>query len=197
MPEEIKPTKSNATLIILIVIGIIIVAGIAVFFVYRYYQAKKVDQTVEEILANPDAFKNGTTKTTTPKSTGKIDSNLVGNWDTGCLVPDPNSPWAEQHTFKIESNGNATHTRSTGDTCAGLKQDHFEEYQISIPSANQINLIAKTANEPSIYDIYAVSGNTLKFGHGFCNCSKLCSASGGSTEGDRISCLNDFLVYKK
>lgn len=141
--------------------------------------------------------KDTTGSVTTSSTSGKMDANLVGNWDTGCLIPDPDSPWAEEHTFTIDAKGKATHARKSGETCASLKQDNVNEFQISIPAPGQIDFIASNGGGGNIYDMYSVSGNTLKFGHGFCNCSTLCSKSGGSTEGDRISCLNNFLIYKK
>lgn len=143
------------------------------------------------------ANNGGGTGTSTSKTT---DSALVGNWDTGCLVPDPNSPWAERHTFTINSNGTANHKRYAGDNCGVIKEDHSDNITFTIPASGQINLTYTSgiAAGSTSYDIYKVTGDTLLFGHGFCNCSKdLASGKFGLTEATRFSELNNFLVYKK
>lgn len=185
MEEKVK--KSSAwwkyLLIILAVIAILFLIYLVLAYVSNKIDSKYGTNT-----------NTNTTSATTKTSDSKIDSALVGSWDTGCLVPDPNSPWAEEHKFVIGSDGKAVHTRLSGNSCAGLHSDGDQNYTITIPASGQINLISSAG---SIYDIYQADGNTLKFGHGFTNSTKLCSVSGGSTEGDRITCLNDFLVYKK
>lgn len=129
---------------------------------------------------------------------GTVDQNLVGNWDTGCLVPDPNSPWAERHIFTINTNGTGNHKRSSGQTCDVLADDLDDNFNFVIPSLGQINLSYTSGiiSGTTVYDIYQVSGNTLKFGHGFCNCA---SSGGkyGANESDRFVILNNFLAYKK
>lgn len=186
MEERVK--KSSAWWKYLLIILSVIVILILIYLILAYV-ANKIDSKYVTNTNTTNA-NSATTKT----SDSKIDSALVGSWDTGCLVPDPNSPWAEEHKFVIEESGKAVHTRLSGESCAGLQSDGDQNYTITIPAGGQINLVSSAG---SIYDIYQVSGSTLKFGHGFCNCTKLCSASGGATEGDRITCLNDFLVYKK
>jgi len=129
-----------------------------------------------------------------------VDPALVGNWDTGCLVPDSNSPWAERHTFTISSNGTANHKRYSGNSCAAIAEDHNDNINFTIPSSGKINLTYTSgiAAGSTSYDIYKVSGDTLRFGHGFCNCSKdLATGDYGLTEATRFSLLNEFLVYKK
>jgi len=131
-----------------------------------------------------------------------VDSALVDDWDTGCLLPDVNSPWAERHTFTISSSGTANHKRYTGESCATLSStpDHDDDMNLTIPSAGKINLTYTSgiAAGTTIYDIYQVSGDTLYFGHGFCNCTKdLASGNFGNTEATRVMSLNTFLAYKK
>ena len=131
-----------------------------------------------------------------------VDSALVASWDTGCLVPDLNSPWAERHTFTINSNGTANHKRYSGESCATLSStpDHDDNMNLTIPSTGKINLsyTSGIAAGTTVYDIYQVSGSTLYFGHGFCNCTKdLASGNFGSSEAKRVTALNTFLAYKK
>jgi len=180
---ERQTKKSSAWWKYLLIILSVIVILFLIYLVLAYV-SNKIDSK----------YGANTNNSNTTTSNSKIDSALIGTWDTGCLVPDPNSPWAEEHKFVIGSDGNAVHTRLSGDSCAGLHSDGDQNYTITIPASGQINLVSSAG---SIYDIYQVDGNTLKFGHGFTNSTKLCSVSGGSTEGDRITCLNDFLVYKK
>ena len=170
-----EPKKSSAWWKYLLIILSVIVILFLIYLILAY--------VVNKIDSKYGANTN-TTNQTTKTSDSKIDSALVGSWDTGCLVPDPGSPWAEKHKFVIESNGKAVHTRSSGESCAGLHSDGDQNYTITIPASGQINL---TSSDGSIYDIYQVSGDTLKFGHGFSNSTKLCSVSGGATEGDRIT----------
>ena len=183
MAEEVK--KSSVWWKYLLIIMSVVIIVILVYLILAYV-ANKIDSKY--------STNTNTTSETTKTSNSKIDSALVASWDTGCLVPDPNSPWAEEHKFVIGSDGKAVHTRSSGESCASLHSDGDQNYTITIPASGQINL---TSSAGSIYDIYQISGSNLKFGHGFCNCTTLCSVSGGATEGDRITCLNDYLVYKK
>ncbi|MBI3980974.1 lipocalin family protein [Candidatus Microgenomates bacterium] len=128
------------------------------------------------------------------KPSGKIDSNLVANWDTGCLIPDRHSAWAERHTFSFKSDGTTNHKRYSGSSCDNLAVDHDDQMTWEIVGNGKINLYYSTGGK--IYDIYELSNNTLKFGHGFCNCSDMGGAY-GVDEGDRFVKLNDFLLYKK
>lgn len=194
MAEENKGTnepKKGSGKSCLVVAGIILLTLAIIFGLYF---------GLAYILRKVNNQETGTTTTTeTTKSSGKIDQNLVGEWDTGCLVPDPNSPWAEQHHFSIKSDGTAIHTRKSGETCAGLNLDNTDAAKMTVPAAGEINIAftSGVAAGTTIYDIYQVSGNTLLFGHGFCNCTDAGSASGGATAGDRFNRLNTFLSYKK
>jgi len=187
MPIE-NQGGSKTTWIIAVVVGVVLVILAAAFFTWRYFQGKGVEETANQVM-------DGTINSSTTKSSsGKIDQNLVGTWDTGCLVPDPNSPWAEEHKFVISANGKAVHTRSSGESCAGLRSDGDQNYTITIPTKDQINL---SSSEGTIYDIYSVAGNDLYFGHGFCSCSNAGSINGGATEAGRFTRLNQFLKYQK
>ena len=138
-------------------------------------------------------------KNTSQTTTGsKIDPNLIDQWDTGCLVPDPDSKWAERHTFDIRSDGTATHKRYSGDSCGTMVVDNTDNIYYKIPSDGKINLTYSSgiANGTTIYDIYQVSGDTLKFGHGFCNCAAT-GGNLGTSEAERFTGLNNFLLYKK
>lgn len=189
-----KPKKSHCCLwTIITVIVLYILFSMANFFF-------PVAGIIGSIVGVFDFGKNSESGVATTKTvTGTIDQNLIGFWDTGCLIPKAGDPWAEQHTFAISSNGIANHRRLSGESCAALKEDHNENYNISFPASGQINFIPTDNNvedEPDIYDIYEVTTTTLKFGHGFCNCT---STGGrfGLTAADRIVQLNEFLVYKK
>lgn len=123
------------------------------------------------------------------------DANLVGQWQTDCLVPDLNSPWAEQHFFSIRADGTATHIRKNWDAavCTDEGFPVTTEYAYSIPSSGKINL---TSDEGGLMlDMYELSdaNSTLKFGHGFRNNY----AYGSSDSAGRPSSLNEYIIYKK
>lgn len=148
---------------------------------------KAIQQQVEE------------TPQTSNKTQGSSDQGLIGNWDTGCLVPDPKSPWAERHTFTLNSNGTGIHKRYSSNTCEKLTEDLTDDLNWVIPSAGKINLSYKSgmAAGYTLYDIYEVSGNTLKFGHGFRTSYTGASKITGENEANRFDTLNTFLIYKK
>ena len=142
--------------------------------------------------------KNAPNQVDTKSKQEVLDQNLVGSWDTGCLVPDPSSPWAERHTMTIIANGTGVHKRSSGAACGTLTEDNVDNFHFTIPGQEKIDLsyTSGVASGNTVYDIYQITGKSLKFGHGFCNCT---SESGkfGLSENDRFTKLNDFLVYKK
>ena len=143
--------------------------------------------------------------TTTAQKAVKFDQNLVGTWTSDCLVPDLNSPWAEKHQFVINSNGTAVHTRwsSEDHSCnpQGFPGTLVNNYKLSIiktgtsSDLGQINLLDIDQNA-TIYDVYQISGDTLLFGHGFRN-SLTYDSKTGTSESDRISTLNNYIIYKK
>ena len=187
-------------LIVFIVIAVILGGYLGLAFVlhnldkgnFSVIQSEK--QNTQQPTDNSQSANNAPDKTT-DSSSGQ---GLIGNWDTGCLVPDLNSPWAERHTFIINANGTAVHKRYSGNSCVKLAEDTTDDLNWVIPSSGRINLSYNSGigTGQTAYDIYEVSGNTLKFGHGFCNCV---SSSGkyGLSEADRFTTLNNFLVYKK
>ncbi|KKP92598.1 MAG: hypothetical protein UR98_C0022G0006 [Parcubacteria group bacterium GW2011_GWA1_36_12] len=210
MPEE-KTGGSKSSWIILVVVGAVFLLAVAGFFTWRYYQAKKVDDLANQIMANPSAFKNGTSPNTSTKTNGKIDQNLVGTWESDCLVPDPGSKWAEKHKYVINSDGTAIHTRQDWEMndCTSVQPTGLitDQIKLSIPSAGKIDqTIVSEENSRSnpnapasgmvMYDIYQVSGSTLEFGWGFRDDVPY-DGKTGSSDGDRFTTLNSYIVYNK
>ncbi len=163
---------------------------------------------------SPSESSGPTLATAVPSTSGKMDSALVGTWESECLVPAPtNSKYAEKHKFVINANGTAEHWRWTYGMidCTTLEPAStiHDTFKLTFPGSNKINL-SWTAYENSqmsseqlqsftgntMYDIYQTNGISLKFGHGFRNSSELTGGSGGS-EGDRFTTLNEYIVYKK
>jgi|GEM_PF-2800162 len=196
------PKKNNSCLIIgLIMAGVLLILVVGGYFGLAW------------VLRNAENRANNLISTTAvanePVSSGKetSDSAIVGTWKTDCLIPDPNSPWAEQHTFTFKSDGTANHKRSTGDSCAAIAQDNDDSFKYTIPSSGKINLtyvssegtMASAMNPvgQTIYDIYQISGSTLLLGHGFRGDNLSYTGKAGVSEADRIDSLNEFLVYKK
>lgn len=122
---------------------------------------------------------------------------LIGSWKSGCLIPDDNSDYAEQHYFVFYPNRTATHTRETfyKKSCAGSDMTLVNNYSYTIPVAGQINF-TDLANGSTFYDIYMVQTGNLIFGHGFRNTLPYPTTT-GSSESDRIATLNQYIVYTK
>lgn len=155
----------------------------------------KIDQLVENKVMEMEGPLGNATPTATSATTGTLDPQLVGTWQSACLVPDPNSPWAEKHQFVFNSDGTAVHTRWSNDkTCQPATMTLTDVYRYQIPAAGQINLI-DTEKGMTIYDIYQVSGGTLYFGHGFR--SGLPYSGDGSSPSARIGTLNTYIKYQK
>lgn len=125
------------------------------------------------------------------------DAVLVGSWQSDCLVPDPNSDWAEQHFFTIQADGIATHKRNAfyKKACTAPDMVTTTQYSYTIPKIGQINLTDHATSETA-YDIYQATTAQLLFGHGFRNKLSYPPTNGGS-ESDRISTLNNYIVYLK
>jgi hypothetical protein len=162
---------------------------------------------------------SNSTTTTKPSASIKIDATLAGTWESECLVPDPNSKWAEKHKIVISANNTAIHTRQSWDMndCTTVQPSGTitDTYKLASPSSGKINLTwtayASTGSVSSslagisssdfigktIYDIYKVSGNTLEFGHGFRGDNLAYGAKTGGSEADRFDSLNTYIVYKK
>lgn len=155
----------------------------------------EIDRLVENKLAETDDAVPGATPTVTAATTGTLDPQLVGIWESACLVPDPNSPWAEKHQFVFNADGTAAHTRWSNERgCTPATMTLADVYRYQIPAAGQINLV-DTEKGATIYDIYQVSGDTLYLGHGFRD-NLPYSGSGGSPS-DRIGTLNTYIKYQK
>lgn len=124
------------------------------------------------------------------------DNELLGYWESACLVPDPQSDWAERHSFEIDSQY-AIHTIEEwyAPNCNGSGTTTIIEYSYEIPTKREINL-TNTISGTVIYDIYEVSDGTLLLGHGFRN-NLPYPDSVGLSEEDRISTLNDYIIYQK
>lgn len=120
---------------------------------------------------------------------------LIGSWKTPCLVPDENSNYAEQHYFVIYPNRTATYTRESfyKKTCSGSDMTLVHNYSYTIPKTGQINFTDLETSQ-TFYDIYMVQNGSLTFGHGFRNTLPY-PASVGASEADRISTLNQYIVY--
>ena len=214
MPEEKSPQKTNTKggfhlrpiSIIFGISGLILL----IFIIWAFFRFYGPFGGQEEIPI-PGQSSSAVTKIspspssqftrTSPGQTkgGKVDSALVGTWVSDCLIPDPNSPWSEKHQFVINSDGTAVHTRwsddSTNHDCGprGQPGTLVDNYTITIPETGKINL---TDSSGTHYDIYQVNGNTLLFGHGFRN-NLPYDTHTGSSEADRISSLNNYIIYSK
>jgi len=186
MAEE-KPKSNCKTSAIIAIIVIVIFFGLGFFMIWRMFGP--FWPFGEENKTSPST----TTKTTTTKTT---DKNLIGTWESDCLVPDSNSPWSEKHHFEFKADGTATHTRwsSDGNDCSA-SMTLTDTYKYTIPKAGQINL-QDMEKGATIYDIYSISGNTLKFGHGF-RSNLPYPAGNGESASSRIESLNDYIIYNK
>lgn len=176
---------------VLIIIVVIALLGAAGWYVI---QKKKKDD--KQIVPTSSA-QNSSSPAKGSKKTAS--SELVGTWQTDCLVPVANNKWAEKHQFVIEGN-KATHTRWSDDTgkndCSKPDMTIANHYTYTIPVSGQINL-TDTDQQLAIYDIYKVSGSTLEFGHGFRQDYAGANKINGDTEANRIDSLNTYLVYTK
>jgi len=187
MPSEEKKPKSPWKLILVIVIVLVFILG-----AYLGLAAilRKVNEG--ESTSNPV----GTQKA------GKFDQSLVGTWISDCLVPDPNSPWSEKHQYVIKSDGTAVHTRrsSSGHDCSA-ETTLTNNYKLTVvkngtsSSLGEVNIL-DTDQNITYYDVYQVNGNTLLFGQGFRN-NLTYDSKQGTSEADRISTLNNYIIYKK
>ena len=186
---QTKESKSSClkASVIIIIIFVVLIGG--------YFGLAWVLRTVNE--------KYGSETTPSENSGGKddtnIDKNLIGEWESECLTPDPNSPWAEKHYFKINSDGTATHIRWSSDqafNCTSVSMTLTTEYTIKTPATGKIDFIDKESGATS-YDIYQISGNTLLFGHGFRGDNLPYGTKFGGSESERIDTLNQFIVYTK
>lgn len=204
MPEEKKGSgKSWIAVIGMVTLVLAVIFGLYLGLAYILRKANNKE-------AGPTTATIGTS--------GKItDQNLVGTWESDCLVPDPESKWAEKHQIIIKSDGTATQTGWSWfiNDCTTLQPENtvISQYKLSIPAAGKINFTYTGYNNPQMsedlqktskisigatfYDIYKVSGNTLEFGHGFRGDNLPYGSKFGGSDTERIDSLNSYINYKK
>jgi hypothetical protein len=127
-----------------------------------------------------------------------IDANLVGSWDTGCLVSNTDPVWTERHTMILNANGSGRHNRYSGVSCTLMTADSKDEFRWVVTKPGQIDMIYTVGmiSGNTVYDIYKIASGSAVFGQGFCNCIPK-NYKYGTSEKDRFDIFNDFLVYKK
>lgn len=185
--------------IVFAILGALLVI-FAIWCFYRFWWSSNIPALVKISPSPSSQFTRTSPKQS--QGSGKVDSALVGTWNSDCLVPDQDSPWSERHQFVINADGTAIHTRWSNDTMShdcspsGTPGTLVNSYTISIPSAGQIDL-TDTSGAGTMYDIYQVSSNTLMFGHGFRGDNSSYSGLSGGSAGERITSLNTFIVYRK
>lgn len=148
--------------------------------------------------ANNAKTKSAEVNTAQTQAVTMTDDSLVGVWLSKCLVPDEGSAWSEQHQFVINSEGTAVYTRwSAYDHNCTKTNTIIRNYTYTLPAAERINLTDTEAGA-TIYDMYLVSGQTLKFGHGFqARYPAGYDATQGNTAANPFHVLNDYIVYTK
>lgn len=148
--------------------------------------------------ANNAITNSATVNTVQPQAVTTTDNTLVGTWLSKCLVPDLGSAWSEQHQFVIKADGTAVYTRwSAYDHNCTKTDTATRNYAYALPAAGQINL-TDTGEGATFYDIYQVTGQTLKFGHGFqAHYPAGYDATQGNTAANPFHVLNDYIVYTK
>lgn len=194
--------RGLSALWIIIIIFLVLIFGFGAWFVWNFVLSGSPSETPA-------------LSTATPATSGKIDSTLVGTWESDCLVPDLGSKWAEQHFFTFNANGTAIHIRKSWLTtdCTTLQPELTitDTFKITIPSTGKINLTWTALDNAQLasigmsaadyigktqYDIYKVSGNTLMLGEGFRN-DQAYAGPDGMSEAGRFTTLNEYIVYKK
>lgn len=186
---------------VFLMIGLVVVVlfGGYLGLAFILQRVDKAPSPGSDFIEVKEATTSGGTKTTkVTNESASVDPQIISNWDTGCLVPDPKSPWAERHTFSLNSDGTGSHQRYSGSSCAAIGPDLHDDFTWVIPERGKINLSYTSGiiAGSTIYDVYQVSGSTLKFGHGFCNCATT-DGNFGVSESERFTIPNNFLVYKK
>ena len=192
--SETKPTGGGGKACLWI--GLLVLVVLIVGYFGLAWLLRTLDKTQKEPSTTTS------TSSTTSSSSSKAGESqsvkdLVGTWETTCLTPDINSPWGEKHVFTFNSDGTAKHVRSSGESCGSLKEDTPQNYKVTIPAKGQIDFVSTDSGQ-SIYDSYELnSDNTLRFGHGFCNCPNTGGGKSGGSADDRITLINNYLVYQK
>lgn len=149
--------------------------------------------------ANTAILNTAVVNTAQPQVVTTADNALVGTWLSECLVPDLGSAWSEQHQFVIKADGTAVYTRWSAADHACTHGDDIatRNYVYTLPADNQINLTDNDAGA-TIFDMYQITGTTLKFGHGFqAHYPTGYDATQGNTLANRFHVLNNYIVYTK
>ena len=133
---------------------------------------------------------------TSDSGSSSSNNKLVGTWKTDCKVPDPNSKWAELHTFVFSGDNTAVYTRQSyyQPSCVGEGMKIIIKYNYIIEGEGKI-MFKNLDDSVTFYDMYALNGDTLEFGHGFRNDTVF--GGTGATPETRIKFLNKYLLYKK
>lgn len=160
--------KGNAAVTIIIVLLILLVlVGAGIFVMWRMFFGFQRNDISEEIIQKN--AQSGSMRSDVSQK-AQVDPALVGTWESGCLVPDANSPWSEKHQFIINADGTAQHTRWSSSSHACAPETTLEDKcVVSTPASGRIDFRLIEGTGPDAQDIYQVSGDTLLFGHGFRN----------------------------
>jgi hypothetical protein len=196
-----KGNKGSATVwaIIIILIFVIIVGG---YFFWRFFLSEPQELTPGQEKQIEEASEKTSPEEQPTSESSQMDSKLVGTWVSDCLVPDPDSDWAEKHQFEIKNDGTAVHTRwsdtSGLNNCEQNSMTLVNNYKCTTVEEGKINLY-DTDEGVTIYDIYQVMGNNLTFGHGFRGDSPShpYPKNQGDSSENRIESLNKYIIYKK
>lgn len=174
-----------------LLIGVLVIALLFVGYLVLAFVLHRIDRGSIANQSDGDQ--------TTVVEPGSIDQNLVGTWETDCLVPVVGNKWAEKHQFVIEDD-KATHTRWSDDSgannCDKPNMTLVNRYTYTVPTNGQINF-NDIENGVSFFDIYKNEGSALEFGHGFRKDYTGANKINGDTEANRIDSLNVYLIYKK
>jgi len=193
-PPPKKGFRIPGLIVVIFLAGLICFGGYVAWLMFGFMLPWEENGVPDEINS-----KTATSTATTTDTSKNADSQIIGVWESECLIPDPESKWAEKHQFTLESEGTAVHIRWSNDTvtrdCDQPTTTLTNKYTYEIPSAGQIDL-HDTEEGVDTYDIYKISGNTLLFGHGFRNNVPYPSTHGTSSA-DRLNSLNTYIEYKK
>ena len=188
-PQSEKGFSFSLIIILIFLFGLLVIGGYIFWRMYGFGWGER----------DVDISETATSKTGASKITTKTDPQIIGIWESECLVPDQKSPWAEKHQFAIKSDGTAVHIRWSNDNsthnCSNPTMTLTDNYTFKIPASDQIDLYNSKEGE-TIHDIYKISGNILLFGHGFRN-NLVYPKNYGETPSMRIESLNNYIVYKK
>lgn len=194
-------------LLVFVILGFILGAYLGLAAILRKFDK---GQTASSSSSNTDSK-------SAKSVSSNFDKNLVGTWESECLVPKLDEKWAQKDQIIIKSDGTAIHTGWNWfmNDCTTLQPENtvVTGYNLSVPLSGKINFTYTAYNNPQMsadlqktakieigatfYDIYKVSGNTLEFGQGFRGDNLPYGAKFGGSDAERIDSLNSYIVYKK